>query len=249
MKELPDFFLSAAAEMSGDLAALRACWIKGRMRGDVRDDHMLIEVEPPVIGQTYGLGGEDIANLVLSAHYRGDRLFPVKKWPCHVYVTRIVDQSVTKTLTFTRGQLELIGWGMIFRTIQEAYAELRNLPIMAAELSPDKFVEFRVPSMRFVGEQDGPPEHLLKDRLCELFHQDKTISAAYLARAVIGNNPISVVLGLRATGHPDRRVIEKVGSVFASIFSAKQHLDIVFLSRMQEAALKEVCRSFFLQAR
>jgi len=120
---------------------------------------------------------------------------------------------------------------------------------MPPEPFPKRFEQFRVPTVRFVGEQGGPPERLLKDRLCELFRQDKAITAAYLARADIGNGSISVVLGLRATGSPDKRVIEKVGSVFASIFAGKEHLDILFLSEAQEAELTQVCRSFFLQTR
>ena len=99
--------------------------------------------------------------------------------------------------------------------------------------------------MRFVGEQDGQPERLLKDRLAELFRQYKTISAAYLARADIGNGLITVILALRAESSPDQRVIEKVGSFFASIFAREEHLDIFFISEAQEAELTKVCSPFF----
>ena len=90
------------------------------MRGAVRDDHMLIEVEPSVIGQAYGLGGQDIRRLVLSARYQGETLYPVREWPCHVYVARILDESIANALAFTKEQVEVIAWGMIFQTIEEA---------------------------------------------------------------------------------------------------------------------------------
>ena len=108
--------------MRGDLSTPRACWTLGRLRDEVRDDYMLIEVEPAVIGQNYGLDSQDITSLVISTRHRGFSLFPITAWPSHVYITRILDQSITKTLVFTGSQVELIGWGMIFRTENEANA-------------------------------------------------------------------------------------------------------------------------------
>jgi hypothetical protein len=119
---------------------------------------------------------------------------------------------------------------------------------MPFESSPKTFAEVRVPGVRFVGEQNGRPERLLKDRLVELFRQDKTLSAAYLARVDLGNGSIGVVLALRATSGPNKQIIEKVGSIFALIFAGKEHLDILFLSETQETQLKQVCKAFFSQA-
>lgn len=121
MEAKPDFFLSAAGENEG-LASPRACWKKARLKDPVRDDHMLVEIEPPLIGQGYGLGGQDITNLILSARHEGFSLFPVKEWPCHVYIARILDDTIARTLAFTRNQVEVIAWGMIFRTLDEANA-------------------------------------------------------------------------------------------------------------------------------
>ncbi len=83
---------------------------------------MLVDVAPPVVGQRFGLGGRDITDLVISARYRGSTLFPVSEWPCHVYIARIRDPLIATTLTFTDGQVELIGWGMIFRSVADANA-------------------------------------------------------------------------------------------------------------------------------
>ena len=46
MRKNADFFISAACEMRGDLATIRACWAKWRLQNDVRDDHMPIEIDP-----------------------------------------------------------------------------------------------------------------------------------------------------------------------------------------------------------
>jgi hypothetical protein len=115
----PDFFLSARGE-SKELANPRACWIRGRVSNCVSDDHMLIEISPPLIGQKYGIGEADIVNLILSPKWAGRTLHPIREWPCHVYVSRILDQTVLDTLTMTRSQVEMITWGSIFRTFEEA---------------------------------------------------------------------------------------------------------------------------------
>lgn len=121
MKNQPDFFLTSAGE-SQELARTRACWIKSRLKDRVRDDHMLVEIKPPLIGQLYRLGGENITNLILSARHKGSSLFPIKEWPCHVYIARILDGAIIKTMSFTRDQVEIIAWGVIFRTLDEANA-------------------------------------------------------------------------------------------------------------------------------
>ena len=113
MKRNPDFYLSAAGEVIGDLATLRVCWVKGRLQDVARNDHMLIEIDPPLNGQPYGLGGQDITELIISARYQGSTLFPISEWPCHIYIARILDQSITTTLVFTKNQVEIIAWGMI----------------------------------------------------------------------------------------------------------------------------------------
>jgi hypothetical protein len=119
MDREPDFFLSAAGEHSG-LASPRACWEKARLTDRVRDNFMLVEIIPPLIGQSYGLGDEDIRHLLLWARYEGESLFPIKDWPCVVSIARILDDSITETLTMGRDQWEGLARGFIFRTLEEA---------------------------------------------------------------------------------------------------------------------------------
>lgn len=119
MMQLPDFFMSTAGEYE-PLAAPRACSQIARLRDDVRDDHMLIEIDPTLDGQRFGLGGTEIRHLIVSARHRGQTLFPISEWPAFVYVARILDDSVFKGLAFTREQVELIAWGALFHTRTEA---------------------------------------------------------------------------------------------------------------------------------
>jgi hypothetical protein len=98
----------------------------------------------------------------------------------------------------------------------------------------------------FLGEQDGPAEQQLKERLATLFEQQADVMAAYLVRAVV-DGETSVILGLRAAGADESELARKVGAVFASIFNARAHLDVVFLSADRHAAVSRVSRAFYTQ--
>jgi|SRR5579863_4577273 len=125
MKSKPNFFLTAAGENDA-LAVPRACWLKRRMRDPVSDQHMLVEIEPSLFGQSYGLGTHNIECLVISSRYSGISLFPIGQWPCHVYVARILDETITETLVFTHNQVEIIAWGRLYPTLDEATEDARK---------------------------------------------------------------------------------------------------------------------------
>jgi len=106
--------------------------------------------------------------------------------------------------------------------------------------------KIQVPQVRFVGEQDGPPERELKGKLVEFFGRDKSVRAAYLARVMFGEvTNINVALCVRTQFGSDPGLADKVGRIFASMFGAHEHMDIVFLNEQQEAQLTKVCAAFF----
>ena len=104
-----------------------------------------------------------------------------------------------------------------------------------------------VPAIIFIGEQVGPPENVLKARLAEFFRRDQSVTKAYLAKVSFGDTSVGVALCLRTLFGPDKGMVEKIGTVFASVFNTHEHLDIVFLSDDQEASLVRVCQPFFLK--
>jgi hypothetical protein len=126
MKRRPNFFLTTAGEYSA-LADPRACYELGRLKDENRDDYMLVEIEPSLSGQNFGLGGHDINYLILSTKLKGTTLFQIKEWPVSVYVTRILDESILKKVGFTASQVELIAWGFLYPTIDKATATARKL--------------------------------------------------------------------------------------------------------------------------
>jgi len=113
--------------------------------------------------------------------------------------------------------------------------------------SPKHPQERRVPRVRFLGEQNGPAEQSLKDRLAELFKRDRSVLTAYLAHVDVCGQT-SVALCLMTQFGPDRSLIEKIGVVFKTTFNAEVHLDIMFPNASQEAELKQVCRPSFVAA-
>jgi hypothetical protein len=113
-----DFFL----RLNEGTGEPRACWCKRRLRDKARDDWMLVAIEPPVIGQPYGLGEEDIYHLLLATRLQGQGLFPVSQWPASVYVVRLLNKSVLQQEEFDNAQTQLIDWGVLHRTFEDAVA-------------------------------------------------------------------------------------------------------------------------------
>lgn len=115
----PDFYISAASEMRGDMATIRACWMLRRVPDECRDDRMLIKIDPPIIGQAFGLGGTDIRTVLISARSVGTSLFPMSEWPMRVYVSRLADPGALAEPPATSGS-QIIAWAELHRTREDA---------------------------------------------------------------------------------------------------------------------------------
>jgi hypothetical protein len=90
------------------------------MKDLFRDDCMLVRLERPFRDER--IGPEEMDRLILSTRLRPYSLYPITSWPAHVYVTRVVEPAILKTLTFTKEEVQLIGWGAIFETLKDAKA-------------------------------------------------------------------------------------------------------------------------------
>lgn len=102
-----------------------------------------------------------------------------------------------------------------------------------------------MPKVKFIGEQDGPVERELKQRLFVLFGHDRRVGAAYLARVTYSDaTPVLVALCLRTEPEHERELAENAAQIFSSMFGRHEHLDILFLDARQEAELSRVCAAF-----
>jgi len=101
-------------------------------------------------------------------------------------------------------------------------------------------------AITFVGEQDGPPERMLKEKLSVLFAGSKNPLKAYLARVHYREaRGESVCLCLSVSGGEEKPLVEAVHSLFAQQFNRAVHLDILFLNPKQEEQLTAVCKPFY----
>jgi hypothetical protein len=124
----PIFYLTTAGEYKL-LSKPRSCWCVRRLRDANRDDYMIVTIDPPLIGQPFGLGGGDVTTLLLSTRHQGFSLYPVTEWPTNVYVARIVDPQVFDAESFTPEQVQLIAWGEIFDDLCKANSRAQELEL------------------------------------------------------------------------------------------------------------------------
>lgn len=118
-KSPPDFYLTTAGEFE-PLSAPRACRQRNRLRDENRDDYMLVDIDPPLPGQHFGLGGEDVTSLVIASRHEGQTLYPISEWPSHVYVARVVSNAFPPAHALATDKIELIAWGTLFKSLGEA---------------------------------------------------------------------------------------------------------------------------------
>jgi|SRR5215475_10184468 len=119
----PDFYLASAEGY--DLGEPRKCFIIKRLRGDVRDDYLLIRIYPSIIGQKYGLGGIEVAGVIVATRHKGDSLFPINKWPVFVHVARVFPDHPEEREVIHNGEFEEIAWAELYRTEAEAWEKTK----------------------------------------------------------------------------------------------------------------------------
>lgn len=100
--------------------------------------------------------------------------------------------------------------------------------------------------VRFVGEQDGPPERDLKACFVEQFKYEPTVERAYLARADYDDGTgAHVALCVKCFCGGDQTLNARVADIFADMFGSHEHLDVIFLRDDQEQELSQVCPPFY----
>lgn len=118
----PDFYL-ASSEGYG-LETPRRCWRIKRISTDSRDDLLLLKIDPPLIGQEYGLGSHDIEFILVATRYKGSSLFPINEWPIYVHVIRSLIDNIEHRNKLSNGEFESIGWAEIYKTEEDAQSKV-----------------------------------------------------------------------------------------------------------------------------
>lgn len=100
--------------------------------------------------------------------------------------------------------------------------------------------------IRFLSEQDGPPEQQIKARWHSILATFPDVLRAYLAIASIGQSQnYQVVLCIRSKTGDNPLLVEALAQTFCEMFNATTPLDLMFLNAAQEADIQKVCRAFY----
>jgi hypothetical protein len=117
-KRLPEEFYMASSE-GYDMDSPRKCTAVNRLTSEGRDDLLLVHIDPPLIGQKFGLGGRDVNHVIVATRHQGECLFRPKRWPVSVHVARLLapyeDQDVVRN-----DELESIAWAELYLTEDDA---------------------------------------------------------------------------------------------------------------------------------
>lgn len=115
-------------------------------------------------------------------------------------------------------------------------------------MAMNRIEEFRAKHIRFVGEQDGPAEQELKEKLTTVFIPRRELEEAYLARVEFGSQAgQSVALCLRSQSCGDRALLDSIEQAFSALFNTDAHMDIIFLNEAQLEPLATVCKPFYIR--
>lgn len=116
---MPDFYLGSTD--SYELGRNpRACALLGRIGRRNAGDIMLVRVDPPLVGEKYRLSGLPIDLVILAPHLAGDTLFPISRWPLHVYVVRTHSASPEKLEFLEDAASDILAWGELYPTEEAA---------------------------------------------------------------------------------------------------------------------------------
>ena len=104
---------------STKFSVTRECVFQKRLRFRTGKECVLVKVCPPVIGQEYGVA-EDIDLFVLTARHEGRGLFPIKAFPCFVFIARPLTDGIETRGEIGKEDVEVVAWGELYRTKSDA---------------------------------------------------------------------------------------------------------------------------------
>lgn len=101
----PEFYLSSSE--STHFHDVRACYLQGLVTDDIRDDYLLVRIEPAVRDPETG---EYVEHVLLCGRYEHFKV--VTKEEC-VYILKILSPTVLSTYRCDKTQVKLIALGEV----------------------------------------------------------------------------------------------------------------------------------------
>lgn len=101
------------------LAPVRECKVLFRTQFTSGKECLVVKVQPEIVAQEFGTPVLD--TLVLVSRHEGEGLSPIGRFPCFVFVCRNLRSGhYIQTEPLERSDLEIIGWGELYRTSLDA---------------------------------------------------------------------------------------------------------------------------------
>lgn len=113
----PDFFLSSSE--SYKLRNPIACFKRKRLFGKHPDGYLLCDIKPSLVGQHYGMGGNNIKQIILTSRHQGHTIFPITEWPVYVHVSiPLTDLNIKENIE--KIDIKSIAWAELYKNKEEA---------------------------------------------------------------------------------------------------------------------------------
>ncbi|HEX5054994.1 MAG TPA: hypothetical protein VFX02_00705, partial [Gammaproteobacteria bacterium] len=116
----PDFYLTSSEGYG--LEEIRACYKGRRLMDGHPDGYMICEIDPPIAGQSYGLGEQNISKVIIASRHSGYSLFVIREWPAYVHVARLVVGIPDNNFFIAKNDIVSIGWGELYESSAAAKA-------------------------------------------------------------------------------------------------------------------------------
>lgn len=99
------------------LKQVRKCSFIDQVFFDSGKKCALARVEPPIIGQPFGIL-EDIDKIIITNRHEGEDVYDVVEFPCFVFVC--IPTVDTLSEIQTKDDLRILAWGELYRTYSDA---------------------------------------------------------------------------------------------------------------------------------
>lgn len=110
----PDFYLFSSEGYKLN-HVFRACFKRKKLLGACPDRYLLCDISPPLIGQPFGLGPQDINQLIFSIRHKGLSLHSIAKWPVYINVFRPLIDNIGNSENIKESDVELTGLAELYK--------------------------------------------------------------------------------------------------------------------------------------
>jgi hypothetical protein len=116
MSSIPDFYMSSA-DLTGEWAKPRACWVERRLRGPFHDQYALLKISPPGLPKGHTVV---VDKILVSPHHENTTLFPVSADPLPVYVYTATRDDAFDCEEISAADVRIEAWCELYSRKEDA---------------------------------------------------------------------------------------------------------------------------------